>query len=143
MPSCQILKFIERPEVGSVTMPPGWPQHITVSRLRPWGSPRVGKASRAHIPRPRRGWGASECLGPAPRLTRGHVLLSLMISSNSWVPESSVLGRPCLRFHMVLAYWQAALGSFLGWCKGMTEGWLSKRVTSPSPEVTGNVGYFP
>lgn len=32
-----------------------WPQHSTVSRPRPWGSLRVGKASRAHIPRTREG----------------------------------------------------------------------------------------
>lgn len=70
VPSCQILKFIERPEVGSVTMLSGWPQHITVSRPRPWGSPRVGKASRAHIPRTKEGVGSLRVPGSSSQVNQ-------------------------------------------------------------------------
>ena len=81
VPTRPILKFAERPYVGSVPVPSSpcaecGLSTFTLSRLCPGGSTGEGGASTVHMPRPGEGRGASKCLGPGPRSTGGHILSS-------------------------------------------------------------------
>lgn len=84
-PATQALRFIERPS-GFSHRAIGWPPHITVLRPHPWGSLRVGKASRVHLPRTGEGVRSLQVPGSSSQVNwRSCALVLSMISSSGWV----------------------------------------------------------
>ena len=76
VPTRPILKFAERPYVGSVPVPSRWSQHIHSLKAVSWGQHWRGRGGRSAHAKAREGRGASECPGPGPRSSGGHILSS-------------------------------------------------------------------